>query len=71
VKSRFQNLPFNMQPAALHVGSNPIMLVLTKIDLLPKGTDLAGAVHVVALQVEFESQILKPVFRLIGYRLWG
>jgi hypothetical protein len=47
------------------------MLVLTKIDLLPKGTDLAGAVHVVALQVAFERQILKPVFRLIGYRLWG
>ena len=26
--------------------------------------------HVVALQVEFERQILKPVFHLIGYRLW-
>jgi hypothetical protein len=24
----------------------------------------------VALQVEFERQILKPVFHLIGYRLW-
>jgi hypothetical protein len=26
--------------------------------------------HVVALQVAFERQILKPVFHLIGYRLW-
>jgi hypothetical protein len=24
----------------------------------------------VALQVEFERQTLKPVFRLIGFRLW-
>ena len=29
-----------------------------------------GAVRVVALQVAFERQTLKPVFRLIGYRLW-
>jgi hypothetical protein len=29
-----------------------------------------GAVRVVALQVAFERQILKPVFYLIGYRLW-
>jgi hypothetical protein len=27
-------------------------------------------VHGVALQVAFERQTLKPVFRLIGYRLW-
>jgi hypothetical protein len=26
--------------------------------------------HGVALQVAFEKQILKPVFHLIGYRLW-
>jgi hypothetical protein len=26
--------------------------------------------HGVALQVAFERQTLKPVFRLIGYRLW-
>jgi hypothetical protein len=26
--------------------------------------------HFVALQVAFERQILKPVFHLIGYRLW-
>jgi hypothetical protein len=26
--------------------------------------------RVVALQVAFEWQTLKPVFRLIGYRLW-
>jgi hypothetical protein len=26
--------------------------------------------HVVAVQVGFERQILKPVFHLIGYRLW-
>jgi hypothetical protein len=28
------------------------------------------APHVVALQVAFERQTLKPVFRLICYRLW-
>jgi hypothetical protein len=28
------------------------------------------ALLVVALQVEFERQTLKPVFHLIGYRLW-
>jgi hypothetical protein len=27
-------------------------------------------VREVALQVEFERQILKPVFHLIGFRLW-
>jgi hypothetical protein len=26
--------------------------------------------HDVALQVEFERRILKPVFHLIGFRLW-
>jgi hypothetical protein len=31
---------------------------------------LCGAVHVVALQVAFERQTLKPVSHLIGYRLW-
>jgi hypothetical protein len=32
-----------------------------------------GCTHsrVVALQVAFERQTLKPVFHLIGYRLWG
>jgi hypothetical protein len=30
------------------------------------GLDLRG----VALQVEFERQILKPAFHLIGFRLW-
>jgi hypothetical protein len=30
---------------------------------------MAGT-HVVALQVAFERQTLKPVFYLIGYRLW-
>jgi hypothetical protein len=30
----------------------------------------ARAVRGVALQVAFERQILKPVFHLIGYRLW-
>jgi predicted NBD/HSP70 family sugar kinase len=29
-----------------------------------------GAHHDVALQVAFERQTLKPVFHLIGYRLW-
>ena len=29
-----------------------------------------GGAHVVALQVAFERQILKPVFHLIGFRLW-
>jgi hypothetical protein len=31
---------------------------------------LALLVHAVAVQVAFERQILKPVFRLIGYRVW-
>jgi hypothetical protein len=30
----------------------------------------AAAARVVALQVEFERQILKPAFHLIGSRLW-
>jgi hypothetical protein len=30
----------------------------------------AQPLHGVALQVAFERRILKPVFRLIGYRLW-
>jgi hypothetical protein len=34
-----------------------------------------GAMHAssrsVALQVAFERQTLKPVFQLIGYRLWS
>jgi hypothetical protein len=32
----------------------------------------AGALFLlgVALQVEFERQILKPVFQLMGFRLW-
>jgi hypothetical protein len=29
-----------------------------------------GGKHVVALQVAFERQTLKPVFHLIGFRLW-
>jgi hypothetical protein len=29
-----------------------------------------GQLRDVALQVEFERQILKPVFRLIDFRLW-
>jgi hypothetical protein len=32
--------------------------------------ELRNASRVVALQVEFERQTLKPVFHLIGYRLW-
>jgi hypothetical protein len=31
---------------------------------------MKGEKRVVALQVEFERQILKPVFHLIGFRLW-
>jgi hypothetical protein len=30
----------------------------------------SASVHVVTLQVVFERGILKPVFHLIGYRLW-
>jgi hypothetical protein len=33
-------------------------------------TAVTPAYLVVALQVEFETQILKPVFYLIGFRLW-
>jgi hypothetical protein len=31
---------------------------------------VGGCTRCVALQVEFERQILKPAFHLIGYRLW-
>jgi hypothetical protein len=31
---------------------------------------LGAEVHDVALQAAFERQTLKPVFHLIGYRLW-
>jgi hypothetical protein len=31
---------------------------------------IPGLGHVVALQVEFERQILKPAFHFIGFRLW-
>jgi hypothetical protein len=31
---------------------------------------LSGLSRTVALQVAFERHILKPVFHLIGYRLW-
>ena len=37
-------------------------------DLLQDVDWLVGLV--VALQVEFERRILKPVFHLIGYKLW-
>jgi hypothetical protein len=39
---------------------------LDELDVLPEG----GVHHGVALQVAFERQILKPVFHLIGFRLW-
>jgi hypothetical protein len=35
----------------------------------PPVSDVRGP-HAVALQVAFERQTLKPVFHLIGYRLW-
>jgi hypothetical protein len=38
------------------------------VKLIPRGLSLDH--HGVALQVEFERQILKPVFHLIGFRLW-
>jgi hypothetical protein len=34
------------------------------------GLEADAVPHGVALQVAFERQILKPVFHLIGYRLW-
>jgi hypothetical protein len=36
----------------------------------PEVTPRAGSTRYVAPQVEFERQTLKPVFHLIGYRLW-
>jgi hypothetical protein len=56
-----------MQPAALQrvVVSNCDEIVVRSNLVLLEDDD-----HVVALQVAFESQILKPVFHLIGYRLW-
>ena len=40
------------------------------VDVAARHLRHAAAVHRVALQVEFERQILKPVFHLIGFRLW-
>jgi hypothetical protein len=39
-------------------------------DKLLHQAGLATFHHVVALQVAFERQTLKPGFHLIGYRLW-
>jgi hypothetical protein len=48
--------------------------VLTTGSLSPMtfivGCSCPGSSHVVVLQVAFERQILKPVFHLIGFRLW-
>jgi hypothetical protein len=40
-------------------------------DAVSKSEVRRRLVHVVALQVAFERQTLKPGFQLIGYRLWG
>jgi hypothetical protein len=37
---------------------------------VPGQAELEQSLRVVALQVAFERQILKPVFHMIGYRLW-
>jgi hypothetical protein len=38
--------------------------------LIAPGFKLNSVYHIVALQVEFERKTLKPVFHLIGYKLW-
>jgi hypothetical protein len=57
--------------------SNPQGGVQLCVALLQKGfcyqmqlLHPVDAQRFVALQVEFERQILKPAFHLIGYRLW-
>jgi hypothetical protein len=75
MKNRFQNLTFIYQLAALQrvgslterelrgaVGEEPHLVELA--------LDLVQRRLVVALQVTFERQTLKPGFHLIGYRLW-
>jgi hypothetical protein len=63
VKNRFQKFAFQIQLAALQRGG--------KCPPLPVAREAqACAVRGVALQVAFERQTLKPVFHLIGYRLW-
>jgi hypothetical protein len=58
--------------ARQHRGDGGVLEFFTRQLLPPRDAEraeLAGLLGV-ALQVEFERQTLKPVFHLIGYRLW-
>jgi hypothetical protein len=61
VKKRFQSLPFKRNLRRYNMGSMLITDIAAWVGLFTPG---------VALQVAFERQTLKPVFHLIGYRLW-
>jgi hypothetical protein len=63
MKNRFQSFPFNFQLAALQLGGGG------RVRLHHQSRQGGAAARVVALQVDFEGQTLKPVFFLIGYRL--
>jgi hypothetical protein len=57
-----------MRPAALRRGVQVEPAAHDSQDGEKAADDAQG--RGVALQVEFERQTLKPVFHLIGYRLW-
>jgi hypothetical protein len=63
-------LPYKTQvvthPPLSKRGRDPALDGPTK----PSGRRSCGVDHVVALHVAFERHTLKPVFHLIGYRLW-
>ena len=56
-------LDFNVQRPTAVVQSVPCEQKRLQVPVLAQSLG-------VALQVEFERQTLKPVFHLIGYRLW-
>ena len=45
-------------------------LIVLYVDDEPPSTIYVASVRGVAVQVAFERRTLKPVFHLIGYRLW-
>jgi hypothetical protein len=52
------------------VHAHHLAVVVQVADPPRRRLPLRRSLRVVALQVAFERQTLKPVFHLIGYRLW-
>jgi hypothetical protein len=75
VKNRFQSSPFKFNLQRYNEANKPIN-ILEEIVWYKVGTHNRPALkpyhclRCVVLQVAFERQTLKPVFHLIGYRLW-